>query len=247
MSGRPCEFCGKEMPHRPPSLVRRFCSYGCSTRATGPSRRKRVTLSCKQCGGAFELTHGAVRARTKAGSAPKFCSTGCMGLANIDPTCRIEAKCEACGKNFTHLRGRPRKNCNRSCGHQATVRSGAWTSNPDVEARRQYFRAYRARNAEKLNADSAKYARQNRPYRNFLQQQRRAAGTLTFDEWCAIIEAAKCCAHCGATDQLQVDHILAVAKGGKTERNNLQVLCKPCNISKGTGLTPKRPGLAVSV
>lgn len=238
--GGVCEFCGKETQYRSPSRVRRFCSHGCSTRATGPSRRKRVTLNCRQCGDSFELTQGVVRARTKAGSSPQFCSTRCMGLAKVDPTCRIEEKCGSCGKNFTHLRGRPRKHCDISCARQAAVRSGAWTSNPDVQARREYFRAYRARNVEKLNAASAKRARQNRPYRNFIQQQRRAAGTLTFDEWCGIIEAAKCCAHCGSTDQLQVDHILAVAKGGKTERGNLQVLCKPCNVSKGTGPSPKR-------
>lgn len=237
-----CEFCGKEMQYRSPSRVRRFCSHGCSTRATGPSRRKRVTLNCRQCGNSFELTHGVVRARTKAGSPPQFCSTRCMGLAKVDPTCRIEGKCGVCGNNFTHERRHPRKYCNRSCAREATVRSGAWTSNPDVEARREYFRAYRARNVEKLNAASAKRARQNRPYRNFIQQMRRASGTLTFEEWSEIVEAAQCCAHCGTSERLEVDHIVPVALGGKTERGNLQVLCRLCNASKGAREKPLLPG-----
>lgn len=238
-----CEFCGKETQYKSPSRVRRFCSHGCATRATGPSRRKRVTLNCRHCGDSFELTEGALRARTKAGRPPKFCSTKCMGLASVDPSCRVEKKCGVCGKNFTHLRRRPRMYCAPTCSRAATVKSGAWTSNPDVQARRKYFRAYRERHLDELNKAAARRARQNRPYRNFIQQQRRAAGSLTFEEWRSLIEAAKCCAHCGATDQLQVDHIVAVAKGGKTEPGNLQVLCKPCNVSKGTGDAPKRPGI----
>jgi diadenosine tetraphosphate (Ap4A) HIT family hydrolase len=44
------------------------------------------------------------------------------------------------------------------------------------------------------------------------------------------------CALCGATKKerpLQVDHIKPRSKGGKTEYDNLQVLCSKCNLSKG--------------
>jgi 5-methylcytosine-specific restriction endonuclease McrA len=47
------------------------------------------------------------------------------------------------------------------------------------------------------------------------------------------------CAHCGSTERLQVDHIVAVAKGGKTEMGNLQILCGRCNSSKGVNDKPK--------
>lgn len=44
------------------------------------------------------------------------------------------------------------------------------------------------------------------------------------------------CQICGATAKegakLQVDHIIPVSKGGKTELNNLQTLCSRCNIGK---------------
>jgi 5-methylcytosine-specific restriction endonuclease McrA len=33
---------------------------------------------------------------------------------------------------------------------------------------------------------------------------------------------------------LEVDHIIPVAKGGKTEPDNLQTLCWRCNRAKGT-------------
>lgn len=46
------------------------------------------------------------------------------------------------------------------------------------------------------------------------------------------------CVACGATPEkdgvtLHVDHIIPVAKGGKTVLENLQTLCAPCNLGKG--------------
>ena len=50
-----------------------------------------------------------------------------------------------------------------------------------------------------------------------------------------LIEAKGRCALCGRTkneDQLEIDHIQPVSKGGKTIYENLQVLCKKCNATK---------------
>jgi 5-methylcytosine-specific restriction endonuclease McrA len=41
------------------------------------------------------------------------------------------------------------------------------------------------------------------------------------------------CANCGATENLVVDHILPIAKGGLSEIDNLQLLCATCNQLKG--------------
>lgn len=43
----------------------------------------------------------------------------------------------------------------------------------------------------------------------------------------------KVCARCGATDDLTIDHIIPIIKGGSDEVTNLQVLCRKCNSSKG--------------
>lgn len=40
------------------------------------------------------------------------------------------------------------------------------------------------------------------------------------------------CRFCGNEKDLCIDHILPFSKGGKTEKNNLQILCKECNLSK---------------
>ncbi|MBR2030307.1 MAG: HNH endonuclease [Clostridia bacterium] len=45
------------------------------------------------------------------------------------------------------------------------------------------------------------------------------------------------CKLCGASQEdgakLHVDHIIPIAKGGKTEPANLQTLCERCNLGKG--------------
>jgi 5-methylcytosine-specific restriction enzyme A len=40
------------------------------------------------------------------------------------------------------------------------------------------------------------------------------------------------CAECGATDDLTVDHVLPLARAGRSELSNLQTLCRRCNGSK---------------
>ena len=42
------------------------------------------------------------------------------------------------------------------------------------------------------------------------------------------------CRCCGSRHNLEIDHIVPIAKGGKTEWNNLQTLCHRCNARKGT-------------
>lgn len=43
------------------------------------------------------------------------------------------------------------------------------------------------------------------------------------------------CVKCESILNLQIDHILPFSLGGKTTEDNLQVLCKKCNLKKGNG------------
>ena len=41
------------------------------------------------------------------------------------------------------------------------------------------------------------------------------------------------CANCGAGGGLALDHVLPIARGGRSELENLQLLCATCNGLKG--------------
>ena len=40
------------------------------------------------------------------------------------------------------------------------------------------------------------------------------------------------CVRCGIPDDLTIDHIIAVCRGGNNDDNNLQTLCRSCNSGK---------------
>lgn len=44
------------------------------------------------------------------------------------------------------------------------------------------------------------------------------------------------CVNCGTHKNLTCDHIIPESKGGATELDNLQTMCKSCNSSKGVKL-----------
>jgi 5-methylcytosine-specific restriction endonuclease McrA len=49
------------------------------------------------------------------------------------------------------------------------------------------------------------------------------------------------CLCCGSTHRLTLDHIRPICKDGKTEMDNLQLLCKPCNKAKADQVIDYRP------
>ncbi len=40
------------------------------------------------------------------------------------------------------------------------------------------------------------------------------------------------CRYCGARENLHVDHVFPISKGGSNDLRNLQLLCQKCNLKK---------------
>ena len=49
------------------------------------------------------------------------------------------------------------------------------------------------------------------------------------------------CVCCGTTRRLGLDHIRPVSKGGQTVIENLQLMCRDCNLRKGNQIIDYRP------
>ena len=55
-----------------------------------------------------------------------------------------------------------------------------------------------------------------------------------------VLNRDKCqCRSCGSGENLEVDHIIPLAKGGANDLSNLQTLCCICNRRKSDRLDPR--------
>jgi 5-methylcytosine-specific restriction endonuclease McrA len=53
------------------------------------------------------------------------------------------------------------------------------------------------------------------------------------------------CRNCGSTVELQFDHVIPVALGGANTAENIELLCRTCNLAKSARLAapaPRRDG-----
>ena len=150
----------------------------------------------------------------------------------------------------------PLKPCNR--GHDSMRRSKgpciecerigrrAWkVANPEIAARSSAS-AWAKRNPERHRANSAKWSKANGWYSTQAVNERRARkrgaeGAYSRLDIDGLRQAQRNrCAHCYETGQLEVDHIVPLARGGTNWPSNLQLLCRSCNARKGTRIEGRR-------
>ena len=69
------------------------------------------------------------------------------------------------------------------------------------------------------------------------QVKRRERGALRRHrrEWYRQLaaDAGERCANCGIVENLVLDHVIPIARGGRSQLGNLQLLCAECNRLKG--------------
>ncbi len=69
-----------------------------------------------------------------------------------------------------------------------------------------------------------------------IKRERAKAKTLRDSQWWRQQIGSGICYHCGqkfSKDQLTMDHLVPVARGGKSTKGNCVASCKECNTKKG--------------
>ncbi len=71
--------------------------------------------------------------------------------------------------------------------------------------------------------------------REHIQKEREKARELKRSQWWRNQLGPGLCHHCGGKfpkSELNMDHLIPLARGGKTSKKNVVVSCRPCNIQK---------------
>ena len=141
---------------------------------------------------------------------------------------------------------------------QVKASTAAWRAS-HLEQTKARMKAWRAANLEKTKANEAAwriahpdvkratavaYRKAHPEVHRTANARRKAkqkglAATLTPAHWQAILTAYRQrCAYCGKKESkkrpLTQDHVIPLAKGGGTTRENIVPACGPCNSKKGT-------------
>lgn len=122
--------------------------------------------------------------------------------------------------------------------YQARIKARA---DANKAQKREYDRAYRARNPEQQAEWSRDWVIRNPDKRKAISRnykskrrtlEREGVSTVALTDWTAA--AVKVCYWCGARcpKGFHVDHYVPLAKGGKHELANLVIACAPCNLKK---------------
>jgi 5-methylcytosine-specific restriction endonuclease McrA len=178
-------------------------------------------------------------------------------IKNID---RLKAKAKAYSSR--HKKSKKKYDAKRYASNTKEIRerSKNWKLKHPEEAKRNAALWYQ-RNKEKLKAKAALYYEENKekckasmsayskahPEADKAKHAKRATektnngGSFTVQEWLALCKKYKQkCLRCRERKPLAADHVVPVSKGGTSNIDNIQPLCKVCNSVKHTKSTDYR-------
>jgi 5-methylcytosine-specific restriction endonuclease McrA len=102
--------------------------------------------------------------------------------------------------------------------------------------RRKRVQEWRKRNPTRGAEDAKAYAKAH-PEAKRLQEQKRRVRKLNNGEFQILAKEtnrllSSPCANCGSKEDITLDHIIPISRGGRHSIGNLQALCRTCNSSK---------------
>lgn len=182
---------------------------GVNKSITGQPSRLRHSWNCESCD---KETQGI----RYGGTLCRSCYRSVLGhLKELAKDLPVE--CDVCGKDFVDRR---RKYCSQRCSK--------------IMNRRQWHSGLRERRKTDPELDTRlREAAQARRHR---RRAHKDGATFTVAEWRAVKQAwDNRCAYCGDTNvDLQVEHMLALSRGGEHAVGNIVPACMQCNTAKNT-------------
>lgn len=92
---------------------------------------------------------------------------------------------------------------------------------------KQKAKAWQAENPERTKASKAKYAMAN-PRRQKIKNN----GRFIISQKEIMRLYSSPCFYCGSLEDIHLDHVIPISRGGNDSIGNLVPACKPCNLSK---------------
>ena len=127
-----------------------------------------------------------------------------------------------------------RKNPER---HKAVVKA---SYEKHKAARKDYNRRYYLQHRERYAKNRKRWKAANRERLAVYDNTRRARetfrqpGGLKAKEWLAILNmAGRRCIYCGSGQQIEMDHLIPLVRGGEHTKENVAPACLACNRAKG--------------
>lgn len=214
LAERPCETCGSTFQPKRKDAV--CCSRSCNMKRLNQKywlagRQEAPILTCIPCGKDFKPRR----------SDQRFCSETCGARSRYKPAHRPARPCAYCGHLFTPPRAASTV-CSRVCSRRVTY----------------------ARKRTQRIADAVAWGRANREARAAITNQYKArrrkneqeavgsVGVSTTD-WIKMVRRYRhCCAYCGAPDEIHMEHVIPLSRGGRHAIGNVLPACAGCNLNK---------------
>lgn len=104
------------------------------------------------------------------------------------------------------------------------------------------FRDFYDKTLEDLEKEELKWHTPITSLKNAKERLRMYANLYNRDIRKQSINSGSKCNICGSTEDLEVDHIIPISKGGRNTKSNVQVLCSTCNLNKRDKINTKQYG-----